>query len=69
MHDVIRDMAMWLAGENGKKKNKCVIKEPGVSIEGHEIKEWKETQRLSLWDNRLHRTTKISKSRDFVCIR
>ena len=69
MHDVIWDMAMWLAGENGKKKNKCVIKEPGVSIEGHEIAEWKEMQRLSLWDNRLHRTTKFSKSQDFVCIR
>ena len=57
MHDVIRDMAMWLAGENGKKKNKCVIKEPGGWIEGHEITEWKETQRLSLWDNSIEDST------------
>ena len=26
MHDVIRDMALWLACENEKKKNKFVVK-------------------------------------------
>ena len=57
MHDVIRDMALWLACENGKKKNKCVIKEHGRWIEGHEIAEWKETQRMSLWDNSIEDST------------
>ncbi|XP_034679807.1 disease resistance protein SUMM2-like [Vitis riparia] len=57
MHDVIRYIALWLAHENGKKKNKCVIKEPGRWIEGHEIAEWKETQRMSLWDNSIEDST------------
>lgn len=27
MHDVIRDMALWLACEAGKRKNKFVVKD------------------------------------------
>ncbi|XP_034680601.1 disease resistance protein SUMM2-like [Vitis riparia] len=50
MHDVIRDMALWLARENGGKKNKFVVKDRVESIRAQEVEKWKETQRISLWD-------------------
>ncbi|CBI21685.3 unnamed protein product, partial [Vitis vinifera] len=50
MHDVIRDMALWLAHENGKKKNKFVVKDGVESIRAQEVEKWKETQRISLWN-------------------
>eukprot|EP00261_Vitis_vinifera_P016230 XP_010645044.1 PREDICTED: probable disease resistance protein At1g12280 [Vitis vinifera] len=53
MHDVIRDMALWLAGENGKKKNKFVVKDGVESIRAQEVEKWKKTQRISLWDSNI----------------
>ncbi|KAJ9672997.1 hypothetical protein PVL29_026321 [Vitis rotundifolia] len=51
MHDVIRDMALWIACENGKKKNKFVVKERVELIEGHEITKWTKAQRISVWNS------------------
>ncbi|RVW24660.1 Retrovirus-related Pol polyprotein from transposon TNT 1-94 [Vitis vinifera] len=51
MHDVIRDMALWIACENGKKKNKFVVKEQVKFIKGHEITKWKNAQRISVWNS------------------
>ncbi|XP_034678059.1 probable disease resistance protein At5g63020 isoform X2 [Vitis riparia] len=53
MHDVIRDMALWLASENGKKKNKFVVKDQVGLIRAHEVEKWNETQRISLWESRI----------------
>ncbi|KAL6313593.1 hypothetical protein AAG906_006962 [Vitis piasezkii] len=53
MHDVIRDMALWLARENGKKKNKFVVKDGVESIRAQEVEKWKKTQRISLWDTNI----------------
>ena len=53
MHDVIRDMALWLARENGKKKNKFVVKDGVEPIRAQEVEKWKETQRISLWDTNI----------------
>ncbi|KAL6313617.1 hypothetical protein AAG906_006986 [Vitis piasezkii] len=50
MHDVIRDMALWLALKNGKK-NKFVVKNGVESI--REVEKWKETQRISLWNTNI----------------
>ncbi|KAJ9673010.1 hypothetical protein PVL29_026332 [Vitis rotundifolia] len=50
MHDVIRDMALWLACENRKKKKKFVVKDGVGLIRAQEVEKWKETQRISLWD-------------------
>ena len=51
MHDVIRDLALWLARENGKKKNKFVVKDGVGYIGAKEVENWKETQRISLLRN------------------
>ena len=49
MHDVIHDMALWLACEKGKKKNKFVVEYRVELIRAHEVKEWRNTQRICLW--------------------
>ncbi|XP_031263540.1 probable disease resistance protein At5g63020 [Pistacia vera] len=46
MHDVLRDMALWLATE---KENKIFVFENQESIKKHGIATWKEAVRISLW--------------------
>ncbi|CBI21696.3 unnamed protein product, partial [Vitis vinifera] len=49
MHDVIRDMALLLACQNGnKKQNKFVVVDKGELVNAQEVEKWKGTQRLSL---------------------
>ena len=50
MHDVIRDMALWLACEKGKKKNKFVVKDGVRLIRAQEVEKWKDAQRIALWN-------------------
>ena len=50
MHDVIRDMALWLACEKGKKKNKFVVKDGVGLISAQEVQKWKDAQRIALWN-------------------
>ncbi|RVW64579.1 putative disease resistance protein [Vitis vinifera] len=48
MHDVIRDMALWLACQNGnKKQNKFVVVDKGELVNAQEVEKWKGTPRLS----------------------
>ncbi|WJZ94654.1 hypothetical protein VitviT2T_013493 [Vitis vinifera] len=51
MHDLIRDMALWLYSECGMEKNKVLVcnKVSGLK-EVQEISKWKEAERMSLWD-------------------
>ncbi|KAJ0007382.1 hypothetical protein Pint_29908 [Pistacia integerrima] len=46
MHDVLCDMALWLASE---KENKIFVFENQESIKKHGIATWKEAVRISLW--------------------
>ncbi|KAJ0076268.1 hypothetical protein Patl1_34410 [Pistacia atlantica] len=46
MHDVLRDMALWLASV---KENKIFVFENQESIKKHGIATWKEAERISLW--------------------
>ena len=49
MHDVVRDMALWLACQNGNnKKKRFVVVDEGKLVTAQEIEEWKCTQRMSL---------------------
>ncbi|GMN37272.1 hypothetical protein TIFTF001_006671 [Ficus carica] len=49
MHDVIRDMALWLACERNQKKNKYLVKESVKPAEANKFAKWKEAERISLW--------------------
>ena len=50
MHDVIRDMALWLACEKGKKKNKFVVEDGVGLISAQDVQKWKDSQRIALWN-------------------
>ncbi|KAL6334263.1 hypothetical protein AAG906_014661 [Vitis piasezkii] len=49
MHDVIHDMALWIAQECGKKVNKILVSESLGQVEAERVTSWKEAKRISLW--------------------
>ncbi|GMH14269.1 hypothetical protein Nepgr_016110 [Nepenthes gracilis] len=51
MHDVIRDMAIWIACEYGMKKNKFWIQERSRSTGEDDVEEWKQVERIAFWGN------------------
>nr|CAN80410.1 hypothetical protein VITISV_018933 [Vitis vinifera] len=60
MHDVIRDMALWLSCDYGKKRHKIFVLDHVQLIEAYEIVKWKETQRISLWDSNINKGLSLS---------
>ncbi|XP_034696874.1 probable disease resistance protein At5g63020 [Vitis riparia] len=60
MHDVIRDMALWLSCESGKEKHKSLVVEDVELIEAYEIVKWEEAQRISLWDSNINEGLSLS---------
>ncbi|KAB2095172.1 hypothetical protein ERO13_A01G017850v2, partial [Gossypium hirsutum] len=57
MHDVIRDMALWIGGES---KKKSFFVKAGVQLkEQPEAEKWEEVIRISLIDNRIENLTEI----------
>ncbi|KAB2095180.1 hypothetical protein ERO13_A01G018300v2 [Gossypium hirsutum] len=57
MHDVIRDMALWIAGESEKEK---FFVKSGVQLkEQPKAKKWEEVTRMSLMSNQIENLTEI----------
>ncbi|PPR85622.1 hypothetical protein GOBAR_AA35076 [Gossypium barbadense] len=57
MHDVIRDMALWIAGES---ENERFFVKSGVRLkEQPKAKKWEEVTRMSLMDNQIENLTEI----------
>ncbi|XP_052485102.1 disease resistance protein SUMM2 isoform X1 [Gossypium raimondii] len=57
MHDVIRDMALWIAGESEKEK---FFVKSGVQLkEQPKAKKWEEVTRMSLRKNQIENLTEI----------
>ncbi|PKI33157.1 hypothetical protein CRG98_046476 [Punica granatum] len=50
MHDVVRDMALWLVSEHGQKKNKIVCLEKQRSFEPKEFMKWTNAETIFLQD-------------------
>ncbi|KAJ7962947.1 Disease resistance protein [Quillaja saponaria] len=53
MHDVIRDMALWVACEHGSKHKFGVFDSTALSFLNVLLPKWKEAERLSLWRSSL----------------
>ncbi|KAL3737191.1 hypothetical protein ACJRO7_026024 [Eucalyptus globulus] len=49
MHDVIRDMATWIARDNGKNENKLLVIENEEDMSTKGISKWGEAEKVSLW--------------------
>ncbi|KAF8388140.1 hypothetical protein HHK36_026806 [Tetracentron sinense] len=53
MHDVIRDLALWISRDCGKKQGKLLVQADVGLTEAPEIEKWEETEKISLMYNRI----------------
>ncbi|KAF8030804.1 hypothetical protein BT93_D0100 [Corymbia citriodora subsp. variegata] len=49
MHDVIRDMAIWIARDHGRRENKLLVIEKEEDLSAKMIFKWGEAKKVSLW--------------------
>ncbi|CBI25181.3 unnamed protein product, partial [Vitis vinifera] len=59
MHDVIRDMALWIACECGRVKDKFLVQAGAGLTELPEIGKWKGVERMSLMSNHIEKLTQV----------
>lgn len=57
LHDVIRDMALWIARETGKEQDKFLVKAGSTLTEAPEVAEWMGPKRTSLMNNQIEKLT------------
>ncbi|KAJ9682726.1 hypothetical protein PVL29_018622 [Vitis rotundifolia] len=55
MHDVIRDMALWIGQECGKRMNKILVCESFGLVDAERVTNWKEAKRISLWGRNIEK--------------
>ncbi|EOA34115.1 hypothetical protein CARUB_v10021615mg [Capsella rubella] len=53
MHDVVREMALWIASEMGKQKEAFVVHAGVGLLEIPKVKNWNVVRRMSLRDNKI----------------
>ncbi|CAA7034212.1 unnamed protein product [Microthlaspi erraticum] len=54
MHDVVREMALWIASELGREKEAFIV-HAGVGLnEIPKVKNWNSVRRMSLMKNKIH---------------
>ncbi|KAL0884847.1 hypothetical protein Bca101_008828 [Brassica carinata] len=51
MHDVVREMAMWIASDLGKHKERCIVQAGAGLREMPKVKNWKDVRKISLMRN------------------
>ncbi|KAK3428060.1 hypothetical protein EUGRSUZ_F04172 [Eucalyptus grandis] len=49
MHDVIRDMATWIARDHGQRENRLLVIEKEEDMSAKMISKWEEAEKVSLW--------------------
>ncbi|KAG7547592.1 Leucine-rich repeat [Arabidopsis suecica] len=55
MHDVVREMALWISSDLGKHKDQCIVR-AGVGLHTvPEVKNWRAVRRMSLMKNELQK--------------
>ncbi|KAH0905889.1 LOW QUALITY PROTEIN: hypothetical protein HID58_037716, partial [Brassica napus] len=59
MHDVVREMALWIASDLGKDKEKCIVQARGGLCEIPRIKNWSAVVRMSLMENEIEMVSGI----------
>ncbi|XP_062093584.1 probable disease resistance protein At5g63020 [Humulus lupulus] len=53
MHDVIRDMALWIASDCGKAESKFLVKTNALLVDPPKIEKWNEFEMISLIGNKI----------------
>ncbi|KAJ9692603.1 hypothetical protein PVL29_011594 [Vitis rotundifolia] len=57
LHDVIRDMALWIACETGKEQDKFLVQVRSGLTEAPEVARWMGPKRISLASNQIEKLT------------
>ncbi|CAH2038147.1 unnamed protein product [Thlaspi arvense] len=53
MHDVVREMALWISSDLGENREKCIVR-AGVGLcEVPEVERWSSVERMSLMNNKI----------------
>ncbi|KAK2631610.1 hypothetical protein EUGRSUZ_L02679 [Eucalyptus grandis] len=53
MHDVIRDMTIWITHDHGQRENKLLVIEREEDLSTEMISKWGEAEKVSLWEKRI----------------
>ncbi|XP_056167234.1 disease resistance protein RPS5-like [Syzygium oleosum] len=59
MHDVIRDMATWIARDRGHKENKLLVIENVEDISEEMISKWREAKKVCIWGKWIQNINRI----------
>ncbi|KAL0732715.1 hypothetical protein Bca4012_008924 [Brassica carinata] len=55
MHDVVREMALWISSDLGKNREKCIVR-AGVGLcDVPEVKQWNAVEKMSLMTNKIEK--------------
>jgi disease resistance protein RPS2 len=68
MHDVVREMALWIASDFGKQKENFVVRARVGLHERPEAKDWGAVRRMSLMDNHIEEITCESKCSELTTL-
>lgn len=49
MHDMVREMALWVYMDHGQKKNRVLVQDGMKSFGLQELKKWQHAEKISLW--------------------
>ncbi|CAA7029688.1 unnamed protein product [Microthlaspi erraticum] len=68
MHDVVRELALWIASSFGKEKETYVVKARVGLCETPQVKDWGAVRRMSLMDNNIEKITRGSKCTELTTL-
>ncbi|CAK9161529.1 unnamed protein product [Ilex paraguariensis] len=68
MHDVIREMTLWIGREYEEQLDKFLVRAGGRETEAPEVSKWKEVKRMSLMVNKIetNRNTNMPSAHNFA---
>ncbi|KAF2302571.1 hypothetical protein GH714_037823 [Hevea brasiliensis] len=68
MHDVIRDMSLWIACEVEKEEHKYLVQAGAQLTKAPEMERWRGTKRLSLMENNIEQLTEVPRCPDLLTL-
>ncbi|KAF2323256.1 hypothetical protein GH714_034354 [Hevea brasiliensis] len=68
MHDLIREVALWISCECGRLREKYLVEAGAQLSEAPEIGRWERVRRMSLMSNHIQRLTKAPRCNDLLTL-
>ncbi|KAF3497592.1 hypothetical protein DY000_02057833 [Brassica cretica] len=68
MHDVVREMALWISSDLGDNREKCIVR-AGVGLcEVPKVEKWSAVERMSLMNNKIEKISASPKCRKLTTL-